>query len=144
MPDIHEGGCLCGAVRYRIVGEPRLASVCHCTFCKHGTGSGFRVVTYFDEAAVEIISGVLKAYEYRSDESNRWLKLEFCPTCGTTVTWTAEWSPGGRAIAVGTLDDPNWIKPARHIWTRSALHWIAFPSDVELVETTPQRANSVS
>jgi hypothetical protein len=49
-----------------------------------------------------------------------------------------EWSPRSRAIAVGTFDDPNWIKPAAHIWTRSALHWMAFPADVQVIETTPQ------
>jgi hypothetical protein len=93
--------------------------------------------TYFDESVVEIMSGVRKTYEYRSDESSRWIKMEFCPTCGTTVTWTAEWSPGTRAIAAGTFDDPNWVKPTVHVWTQSALHWMAFPPDVELVETTP-------
>lgn len=93
---------------------------------------------YFGEAAVQITSGVLKTYECHSDETNNWLKLEFCPTCGTTVTWTAQWSPGTRGIAVGTFDDPNWIKPAAHIWTRSALDWMVFPPNVEIVETTPQ------
>jgi len=86
---------------------------------------------------VEILKGSLKTYEYRSDESGRWVKTEFCPTCGATVTWTAERFPGARAIAGGTLDDPNWLKLARHIWTRSAQHWMVFPADVELVETTP-------
>jgi hypothetical protein len=113
-----------------------IAGVCHCTFCKRGTGSAFRVAAYFAEAAVEFISGSRKTYEYRSDESNRWAKLEFCPTCGTTVTYTAEWIPGIRGITVGTLDDPNWIKPTRHVWTRSALHWMVFPPDVEIFKTT--------
>jgi Glutathione-dependent formaldehyde-activating enzyme len=72
---IHEGGCLCGAVRYRVIGEPNLAAVCHCTRCKRMTGSAFSMPAYFDEAAVQIISGVLKTYESRSDETNRWLKL---------------------------------------------------------------------
>jgi len=102
------------------------------------TGSAFAIAAYFDEAAVQITSGVLKTYECRSDESKRWLKIEFCPNCGTTVTWTGEWAPRARGIAVGTFDDPNWIKPAAHIFTRSALHWMAFPADVQLVETQPQ------
>jgi hypothetical protein len=91
---------------------------------------------YFDETSVQITSGVLTTYEYRSDETNRWLKMAFCPTCGTTVTYTAEALPGARAIPVGTFDDPNWIKPQVHGWTRSALHWVVFPVDVEVFETT--------
>jgi hypothetical protein len=134
MAEIHEGGCLCGAVRYRVTGEPNVTGVCHCTFCKRRTGSAFGVAAYFDNEAVKITGGVLKTYEYRSDESNRWLRTEFCPSCGTTVTWTAEAFPEGRGIALGTFDDPNWIKPTIHAWTRSALHWIVFPGDVYKLE----------
>jgi hypothetical protein len=94
------------------------------------------VSAYFDEKNVEIISGVLKTYEYRSDESHRWIKTEFCPTCGTTVTWTAEAFPGARGIAGGTFDDPNWLKLKSHVWTRSAQRWVVFPADVERIETT--------
>ena len=136
MAQTHEGGCLCGAVRYRVAGDPKIAGVCHCTFCKRRTGSAFGLSAYFDEVAVQITSDVLKKYEYRSDESNRWVKMEFCPTCGSTVTWTGEFLPGVRGIAVGTFDDPNWVKPKVHGWTRSALHWTVFPPDVEIFKTT--------
>jgi hypothetical protein len=138
MADLHEGGCLCGTIRYRVVGEPNLAGACHCARCKRMTGSAFSTYAYFDGAAVQMMRGVLTTYECRSDETNRWLKIEFCPTCGTTVTWTAEWSPLARAIAVGTFDDPNWIKPATHLWARSALHWMVFPADVQVAETQPR------
>jgi hypothetical protein len=71
MAEIHEGGCLCGGVRYRVIGEPKIVAVCHCTLCKRRTGSAFGLSAYFDEAAVQITSGVLKTYEYRSDETIR-------------------------------------------------------------------------
>jgi hypothetical protein len=82
------------------------------------------------------ITGALNNYECRSDESRRRLKAEFCPSCGTTVTWTAKLLPGARGIAGGTFDDPDWIKPTVHGWTRSALHWMVFPSGVEIFKTT--------
>jgi hypothetical protein len=69
---------------------------------------------------VEIIRGTLKTYEYRSDESHRWIKIEFCPNCGST-TWTVEFFPGMRAITGGTLDDPNWLTDKRH-YRRDPLH----------------------
>lgn len=137
MAEIHEGGCLCGAERYRVVGGPIRAGVCHCNSCKRGTGSALRVAAFFPEAAVEFISGARRTYECSSDESKRWAKLEFCPTCGTTVTYTAEYAPGMRGITVGTFDDPNWIKPTTHVWTRSALHWTVFPDDVQIFEKGP-------
>jgi hypothetical protein len=138
MADEHEGGCLCGAVRYRVTDEPYLAGVCHCNQCKKRTGSALAVATYFDESAVQIERGALKTYEYRSDESNRWVKLEFCSNCGTTVSWTMEFFPGSRGISGGTFDDPHWIKPAAHYFTRSAMHSIALPDDIATFETLPQ------
>jgi hypothetical protein len=135
MTEAHEGGCLCGAVRYRVVGDPIHTGVCHCTRCKRMSGSAFSVVSYFEDKAVQITSGVLKTYECRA-ESNRWIKFEFCVNCGTSVTWTAELLPAGRGIAVGTFDDPNWIKPRTHGYARSALHWMVFPSDAEVFQAT--------
>jgi hypothetical protein len=39
----HEGGCLCGNVRYVTHGSPRYQAVCHCTFCQRVTGSAYLV-----------------------------------------------------------------------------------------------------
>jgi len=134
MTDIHEGGCLCGSVRYRTIGEPMLATVCHCTFCQRRTGSAFSEPVLFTLEQVEFSGGLLTTYEHRSDESHRWLRLEFCPRCGTTVSWTVERRPGTRGIAGGTFDNPSWLQITRHIWTRSAQPWTVIPQDVETFE----------
>jgi hypothetical protein len=134
MVDIHEGGCACGAVRYRVKGSPERTSVCHCTFCQRRTGSAFGISVYFQDEDVEILRGELKTYDHRSDESNRLLRMQFCTNCGTTVTWTLELLPGARGIAGGTFDDPSWLKIERHLWTRSAHPWVILPGDVEKFE----------
>jgi hypothetical protein len=145
MREVHEGGCLCGAVRYRVTSAPVRASVCHCRKCQARTGSAFGIGTYFREADVEL-RGELTAYEYRSDESQRWLRTQFCPKCGTTVTWTAEAFPGLRAIAGGSFDNPDWLKLERHVWTRSRQKWVVFPPDAEMFEKgsigTPPKPDS--
>jgi len=130
MDEVHEGGCLCGGVRYRVRGRPVVGLVCHCTFCQRRLGSAFAMVAYFDDKAVEFTGGQLAEYEHRSDESGRWLRIGFCPRCGTTVTQTVEVRPGLRAIAVGTFDDPDWVGIERHIWVRSKRAWVAVPPDV--------------
>jgi len=130
---MHEGGCLCGAVRYKVKAEPVRASVCHCRYCQRRTGSAFGIGAYFKEPDLEI-QGNLKTYEYRSDESGRWLRTQFCPSCGTTVTWTAEALGGLRAIAGGSFDDPDWLKIDRHGWTRSKQKWFVCPGDVQVFE----------
>ncbi len=136
MAKIHEGGCLCGSVRYRVTGDPVVAAACHCKYCQRRTGSAFGISVYFEDTSVEFTSGSLKDYKYRSDESNRWVEVEFCDNCGTSVTWTAEIRPGHRGIAGGTFDDPDWFHIDKHAWTRSAHHWMVFPSNVEKIRTT--------
>jgi hypothetical protein len=59
---IHEGGCVCGAVRYRVRNAPARTSACHCRFCQRRTGSAFGIGAYFREADVEILSGELRTY----------------------------------------------------------------------------------
>ena len=130
----HEGGCLCGAVRYAVRGRPVRTSACHCTACQRRTGSAFGLGAYFKKEGFELLKGSLSAYEHRSDESGRKLRFEFCARCGTQVTWTVEALPGIRAIGVGTFDDPKWLKAERFGWMRSAHPWIVVPEGVEPFE----------
>ena len=92
MPEVHEGGCLCGALRYRASGPPMRTTVCHCAFCQRVTGSAFGLWATYSKQEVAI-SGQFSTYEHRSDESGRWIKMEFCPRCGTIMVATFELSP---------------------------------------------------
>ncbi len=138
MSEVHEGGCLCRAIRYLVKGNPQRGSVCHCTFCQRRTGSAFGFHAFFEEQNVEFTGGELTTYEHRSDESNHWLRLHFCKRCGTTVMLTVEKHPGVPLIMGGTFDDPNWVKIDRHIWTRSAQHWEVLPQNVDCFEKGSQ------
>jgi hypothetical protein len=142
MKEIHEGGCLCGAVRFRTTGQPFRTSACHCTFCQRRTGSVLGLFAYFKADQVELNGAPLTMYEHRSDESGRRLRVEFCPTCGTPVTHTAELWPGGRGISAGAFDDPKWFKVDRHIWLRSKHPWFELPAGVEAFDkaATPPAA----
>ncbi len=130
MSDTHEGGCACGAVRYRVHGSPAVGTVCHCRFCQKRLASAFAVLASFKEEAVEILQGELKEVEHRSDVSGRWLRMSFCPKCGTTLSHVSELRPGMRAVAAGTFDDPAWFKIDRHIWLQSRLPWVVVPENV--------------
>ena len=135
MPQmIHEGGCLCGALRYRAAGDPRRTTICHCTDCQRRTGTAFALLASFRDEQIAYASGTPQEFEYRSDESGRWIRAQFCPRCGTNVMLTLEKFPGYRIVSGGTFDDPKWLTPVRHVWTRSAQHWMAIPQDVERFE----------
>ena len=130
MTDTHLGGCACGAVRYRVQGNPVLGTVCHCRFCQRRLSSAFAVLASFNEDAVENLQGEQAEVEHRSDESGRWLRMRFCRECGTTISHTAELRPGLRTIAGGTFDDPTWFGIDRHIWVQSTLPWVFIPENV--------------
>lgn len=134
MSEVHEGGCLCGAVRYRVKNAPLRASVCHCRNCQRRTGSAFGIGAYFPEQNVQFLQGTMKSYDHRSDESGRLLRTGFCPQCGVTLTWTVEALPGLRAIAGGSFDDPQWFRIERHSWMRSAHPWVKPPADAEVLQ----------
>lgn len=131
MIDTHFGGCACGAIRYQVKGSPVVSTVCHCRFCQKRLAGAFSVLASFKVGAVEVTQGELSEVEHHSDESGRWLRMSFCPKCGTTVSHTAEVRPGMRTIAGGTFDDPNWFSINRHIWVQSKLPWVIIPEGID-------------
>lgn len=130
MDEIHEGGCLCGAVRYRVTGRPSRAFVCHCTFCKRASGSAFQIPVFFPKENVAFNDGETRTYEYRSPAHGRTLTMRFCTRCGTHVGLAGQRAPALAVILGGTFDDPDWYRVDLHIFTRHALAWMAFPPDV--------------
>ena len=130
----HKGGCQCGVVRFKTTGEPTRAIACHCRTCKQRTGAAYGIGVYFREENVEILQGELKTFEFRSSESGRWLRNEFCTVCGSTVSWTLEMRPGVRGISGGNFDDPHWFGITAHIWTESARPDICYPDSIGVHE----------
>ncbi len=134
----HEGGCVCGAVRYRTQGLPLRVTVCHCTWCQRRTGSAFGIEPVFAREQIVDLSGTPTIYRHVSDISGRWLDVEFCATCGSNLGFTLEAVPEIRTRAAGSFDDPAWIDPAdmefRHVFARSARPWSRIPDDVQVWE----------
>lgn len=137
MTEVHEGGCVCGSVRYRAAGNPERVSACSCQWCKKRTGSALGISVYFHEDNVEFLQGNLKTYRLISD-AGRWIDSQFCETCGTALTWTLEFLPGFRGLAGGTFDKPeSWFKPQRYVFLRSKPEWLPPPEGVALFDAMP-------
>ena len=130
----HEGGCQCGAIRFRTHNRPLRVIACHCKTCKQRTGADYGMGIYFDEGDVEFTKGVTQVFEFHSDESRRWVRAEFCQNCGSTISWTLEMRPGVRGVAGGSYDDPNWFNVEAHIWISSARSDVAYPHNVKVYE----------
>jgi hypothetical protein len=129
-----EGGCQCGAVRYRTSGTPVRAMACHCTTCKLRTGAAYGIGVYYQENDVEFFQGRIAKYRFESDTSGRWIQNEFCSACGATVSLTLEMQPGLRAIAGGSFDNPKWYEIEAHIWARSARKDMCYPEEMLVCE----------
>lgn len=130
-----EGGCACGAVRYRMNREPMFVHCCHCTSCQRETGTAFVINALVESDSVEILKGSPKPVMTPS-ESGRGQQIWRCRECEVAL-----WSNYGgardilRFVRVGTLDAPREIEPDIHIYTRSKLPWVRLPEDALAVES---------
>ena len=98
-----EGGCYCGAVRYKAEGDAMFRGQCHCRECQYISGGAPNLVMGMPEAGFEYTKGAPKAFR-RSDLENP-VTREFCAECGTHLASRAPGMPLA-LIKVGTLDDP--------------------------------------
>ena len=53
----HEGGCTCGAVRFRMTSRPLVVNCCHCRWCQRETGSAFVINAMIEADRVELVQG---------------------------------------------------------------------------------------
>jgi hypothetical protein len=89
--------CCCGSLRAEVTDEPVLVTACHYKGCQRPTGTPLGVSAYFPKVQVRT-GGPSKVHE-RISGSGRKIELHFCPDCGSTVFWYAEFVPGLIGIA---------------------------------------------
>ena len=113
------GGCLCGAVRYRVSGAPSNSMICHCQTCRRAAGAPLVAwVTFFTRDFV-LTKG--QPGSFRSSES---VRRTFCPACGTPLTYEHADSPKSVDITTCSLDDPQAFPPTHHSWLSHDLAWV--------------------
>jgi hypothetical protein len=118
-----EGGCQCGAIRYRLTGEPEWLAVCHCTNCKRQSGGAFSMSLRMRAADVQLSSGEPKRWTLLSDDGSRAKICHFCATCGVRL-WHEHPEAGAFHVKPGTLDDTSQLVPRYEGWTIRKLPWL--------------------
>jgi hypothetical protein len=111
------GGCLCGAIRYRFEGEPRIVSDCHCSLCRRVSGSAY--VTWLTVLRRLVTIEGEPVWFSSSDHGAR----GFCASCGTHVLAVSSHYEKYFDIPAGTLDEPNRIHPTRHVFAADRVAW---------------------
>ena len=112
------GGCLCGAVRYRLASDPYDAGWCHCRTCQLNSGSPAMAF-----ASVAIDDWVIEKGQPRRVKSSGFGHRLSCGTCGTPLAMRVDHQPETVDFSIATLDDPDAIAPAFHIFWASKVAW---------------------
>lgn len=104
------GGCLCGGVRFTVMGALRPVIACHCGQCRRWSGN-FVAATAARNADLTLSETGTLAWYRSSDQAER----GFCARCGGNLFWRR---PGGdqTSIMAGTLDPPTGLRIAEHIF----------------------------
>lgn len=114
-----DGGCLCGAVRYRLEGPPLHADYCHCRMCQRAAGAPVVAWGTWPTDRFTWLQG-----EPRTFASSARGERSFCPSCGTSLTFVDPGDPALVDVTLASLDDPAAFAPEDHIWTMSRVRWL--------------------
>jgi hypothetical protein len=106
----HSGGCLCGAVRYRIRGALRGVIACHCSQCRRTSGH-YAAMTSVPSANITLTSSDGLVWFRSSDTAER----GFCNACGSNLFWR-QVGDDATSITAGTLDTPTNLTVEQHIF----------------------------
>ncbi|MBI2970701.1 MAG: GFA family protein [Gammaproteobacteria bacterium] len=126
-----EGGCHCGAIRYRITGELIDAGYCHCDICRQTTGAPVLAWASFPVETFEYLEGAPVVYP-----SSEWGQREFCGTCGAQLCYREAQDPITIDINIGCLDDPEMFEPEYHVFAAEQLDWLEIDDDLPRYEGT--------
>ena len=131
-PGAIEGGCRCGAVRYRAAGAPLWVTHCHCTDCRRSSGAPVSTFVGVRTAGFAFVAGAPSSHE-----SSPRVTRTFCGACGTPLTYEAAVYPGEVHIMAGSLDAPETLAPERHVFVRERLPWMAIGDELPRHDTLP-------
>ena len=112
-----EGGCQCGAVRFRAEGEPLNVWLCHCRECQQTYSAPFNARAFY------LGEQVTTSGETVGHATSERLLRESCARCGTRV-WTRRMNFVGYGLPLAAFDDPESFTPTAHIWVSEKAPWL--------------------
>jgi hypothetical protein len=133
MTEIFEGGCTCRAVRYKMTSAPLFVHCCHCRWCQRETGTSYALNAVIETDRLVLLSGAPEVVDTPSN-SGKGQRIARCPVCRIAV-WSHYAGAGDKLsfVRVGTLDEPDRLKPDIHIYTMSKQPWVVLPPDIPAV-----------
>lgn len=114
--------CCCGQFKLTYEGEIQRTSICHCFACQQRTGSAFGVQTRLEKNKISI-QGASTTYKRIGDEGSE-MTYHFCPKCGSTLYWEAEWLAENIGVAIGNFCLSDSPTPSREIYENRKHGWV--------------------
>ena len=128
-----EGGCRCGAVRFKAEGEPAHHAVCHCRDCQMASGAPMVAWLAMPSEGFAVTRGEVASYTAPSGSTR-----QFCAQCGTPLFFVNEAVlPGIVDIQSVTLDDPDNESPQAQIQTAERRAWVEKLDELPKFERFP-------
>lgn len=118
MATSHQGGCLCGWVRFEISSEPIRTLFCRCATCRKAVGA-----TKVAWAVVSLENFKWTGQEPQYFNSSSDVTKSFCPKCGTSLSNSHHAEPQNIDITIAAFDAPEDFKPTLEIWNNQKLLW---------------------
>lgn len=128
-----EGGCDCGAIRYRMETAPMFVHCCHCRWCQRESGASFALNAMIESDRITTLD-ITPELVNTPSHSGRGQQIARCQVCRIAL-WS-HYSSAGPVVTfvrVGTLDNPDILPPDIHIFTVSKQPWVVLPPDVPAV-----------
>ncbi|OCQ22814.1 hypothetical protein A7985_02325 [Pseudoalteromonas luteoviolacea] len=116
------GSCLCSAIKFTLLCEPKAVTACHCRMCQKHHGSAFAVFGSVPKAQILIDEGESLIASFNSSSD---INRQFCQKCGSSLFWlgSKEYSDW-MSIAISSLDDDFAIDNVKHIHLESQACWL--------------------
>jgi hypothetical protein len=130
-----DGGCACGAIRFKVTAQFLGIGACHCTNCQKSGGGGPNYVALTPVSALEVVKGQPKMFVSKGD-SGADVGRAFCADCGTPL-WSVPTNEPFITVKLGALDDNSDLAPQMHVYTDSAPLWHVIPDDLPAFPKMP-------
>lgn len=131
-----DGGCLCGAVRFRALLTGTNFGICHCPMCRKWTGSALLGIT----VPAENVAWT-GADHIATRQSSAWGERAWCRDCGSPMWFrvTVEGPYAGNVeLPLGAFDDAGVLTMTNEIYIDHKPDSYAFAGDGRQVLTRAQ------
>ncbi|EIP0122372.1 TPA: GFA family protein [Vibrio alginolyticus] len=137
MTNKHRGSCLCGCVKYEILGDFQSFFLCYCTRCQKGSGSAHAANLFAKSSTLTWLQGEDDVSTYKYPKSLH--VKSFCQKCGSALPTFAD-SINSVVVPAGSLDSPIPITPTAKIFVSSCASWSMNLHNVLSYEKLPDQA----